>query len=69
MLDDFREQASTSELYQEEPQIEEPPPRETHFLGMTPAQRMVIALLLMLIVLIIGAFFLLATGKIVPPFL
>jgi hypothetical protein len=39
------------------------------FLGMTPAQRFVIALMLLLIVCLLGAFTLLVTEKVVLPFL
>jgi len=40
-----------------------------HFLGMTPAQRFIVALVLMMMAIILGALLLLDTYKIVPPFL
>lgn len=40
-----------------------------HFLGMTPLQRFIIALMLFLVVLIMSALWLLVTEKIVPPFI
>lgn len=73
MLEDFREQAeSTSFLDDEEAPafIEESPvERERKFLGMTPAQRFVIALMLLLMTFILSAFCLLVTEKVIPPFL
>ena len=73
MLDDLRNSASQS--FQEE----EPAPVETSemdsqssnsapFLGMTAAQRFVIALLLFLMTCVFGSFCLLATQKVVLPF-
>lgn len=41
---------------------------QDHFLGMTPLQRFIIALMLFLFVLITSALWLLVTEKIVPPF-
>jgi hypothetical protein len=68
MLDDLREQAFAS--YEEEaaPPVEEihRPPR---FLGMTPIQTFIVAVLLLGITSLICVFGLLVTGKIVPPFL
>jgi hypothetical protein len=42
---------------------------QDHFLGMTPLQRFIIALMLFLIVLISSALWLLVTERIVPPWL
>lgn len=42
---------------------------QDHFLGMTPLQRFIIALMLFLIVLISSALWLLVTERIVPPFI
>lgn len=42
---------------------------QNHFLGMTPLQRFIIALMLFLVVLIMSALWLLVTEKIVPPFI
>ncbi len=72
MLDDFREQANASPFYEEAPppSFEEGPlERRRLFLGMTPAQRFVIALMFLLIICLIGAFALLVTEKIVLPFI
>lgn len=69
MLDDFREQASTSPFFEEVEEKPKPAPRPRYFLGMAPAQRFVIALMLLLIVCILGSFALLVTNKIVLPFI
>jgi hypothetical protein len=70
MLDDFRQQANASEFIDEEESshLEETgQPRK--FLGMTPAQRCVIALMLLLITCLLSTFCLLVTEKIIPPFM
>lgn len=41
--------------------------KSNYFLGITPAQRFVLAILLLVAVCLLGTFFLVATGKIVPP--
>lgn len=41
--------------------------RQDHFLGMTPVQRFIIAVMLFLMVLISSALCLLVTEKIIPP--
>jgi hypothetical protein len=72
MLDDFREQADSSSFFDEEESNEyNEVPIETkkQFLGMTPVQRFVIAFLLLAIVCLIGTFALLATEKVVLPFI
>jgi hypothetical protein len=70
MLDDFREQANASELIDEEeiPQLEETGLSQK-FLGMTPAQRFVIALMLLMITCLLSTFCLLVTEKVIPPFM
>jgi len=69
MLDDFREQANEAALFEEEDLFDElPPPPARHFLGMTPAQRFVVALMLLTITLILSTFCLLVTEKVVLPF-
>lgn len=40
---------------------------ERHFLGMTPSQRFIIALMLLFMVVISSAFCLFVTEKIIPP--
>jgi len=72
MLDDLREQADTSPLFdlEDEAALEELKiATERPFLGMTPAQRFVIALILFLMIFILGAFCLLVFERIMPPFL
>jgi hypothetical protein len=74
MLDDLREKANDPDfflddeeddisknkiIYKEKPQL---------FLGMTPIQRFVIAVLILLTISVIGTFVLLVTEKIVLPF-
>jgi len=70
MLDDLRNSAASS--YEDESPYEEEeirPRRERggSFLGMTPPQRFVIALMLLLMTCVLGTFFLVATEKIVLP--
>jgi hypothetical protein len=75
MFDNLRDDATAS-LYEEadtelipeeeaEP-VAAPPPRKTSskFFGMTPVQRFVIAIMLMIAVCTLGTMFLLITGKI-----
>jgi hypothetical protein len=70
MLDDFREQADTSTIYEEEAnealEIDQKP---RPFLGMTPVQRFVIALMLLVIACVLSAFCLIVTEKIFLPFI
>ncbi len=74
MLDDLRNSGSQF-IEEEEPQEapeqqpERVPPRKRKpFLGLTPQQRFFLALMLFLSVLVLGAFCLVATGRIVLPF-
>jgi len=70
MLDDFREQASTSPYYEEpEETFEEVKPYrpKKRILGMTAGQRLVIALMLLFTVCILGTLVLLVTERIVLP--
>jgi hypothetical protein len=66
MLDDLRNSASSS--FEEKPPEQKPAaPRKAHetlFLGMTAAQRFVVALLLFLAVLVIGALLLVVADKV-----
>jgi hypothetical protein len=68
MLDDFREQADAS-MYDEEETttFEMQTVTKREFLGMTPAQRFIIALMLLFLVVLISVFCLLVTGKVVLP--
>ena len=71
MLDDFREQASESLFLEEEtPEIRPRPSRSSRkFLGMSPAQRFLISLMLLFVACILSTLFLLVTEKMVLPFL
>jgi len=65
MLDDLRQQADTAP-FEEEPSEKWVTPRK-HFLGMTPFQRFVIALMLLFITCLLSSFCLLVTEKVVIP--
>jgi hypothetical protein len=72
MLDEFREQASTSPFIEEDVEeiYEEVKPARTterRFLGMTAAQRFVIALMILMMTCFLGVLTLVVTEKIVPP--
>jgi hypothetical protein len=69
MFDDLRQQANTP-FFEEEDKEPEEVIIETHqqFLGMTPFQRFVIAIMLFIIILLIGSFALLILGRVIPPF-
>lgn len=71
MLDDFREQASTTSFFDEEEHRPVEPEYRTQrqFLGMTPFQRFLIALLLFGITVLLSTFCLVVTGKLTLPFL
>ena len=74
MLDDLRNSASRSFQEDEEPQQQPQKPRETirirqdrnrqPFLGMTPEQRFMLALLLFMMVSVMGALLLVVTEKV-----
>jgi hypothetical protein len=67
MLDDIRDQASEASFLDDDEDFILPPPPERHFLGMTPGQRFVIALMLLIITCILSSFCLLVTETVVPP--
>ncbi len=75
MFEDFRKQveeaAMAAENKEKEPDVPEvqPPEDEGYFLGMTPFQRFIVALLLLIMVLIVGGLFLVVTMKVVLPFI
>lgn len=70
MLDDFREQADASMMFEdEETHTLEVTQRQRPFLGMTPVQRFVIALMLLVIACVLSTFCLIVTDKVVLPFL
>ncbi len=72
MFDNLREQANAAPFYENEAQfqsVEEPASAATgggqgRLLGMSPIQRFIISVMLMIMVCTIGAMFLLVTGKI-----
>ena len=74
MLDDLREQASDSDFYMvDENEFEYNDVKASRqpvrlFLGMTPIQRFVIAVMVLMMVCVLGSFFLLVTEKIYLPF-
>jgi hypothetical protein len=71
MLDEFREQAGV-EMYsdEEEETFEEVKPLKpkTRRMGLTAVQRLVLSMLFLMTVCVLGALFLVVTGKIVPVF-
>ncbi|PKO09977.1 MAG: hypothetical protein CVU40_07095 [Chloroflexi bacterium HGW-Chloroflexi-2] len=69
MLDDLRNTAEAS-FIEEESVIEAQRllnPKEKRFLGMTAAQRFILALLLLILVIVLGTLFLLVSGKMILP--
>ena len=69
MLDDFRSQADTP-FFNEDNQPENldyETETRREFLGMSPFQRFVIAILLLLITVLLSSFCLLVTGKVTFP--
>jgi preprotein translocase subunit Sec61beta len=68
MLDEFREQAGAAPFFEEEEAKPAPRVQPRYFLGMSPAQRFVIALMLLLIVGLVGVLGLVVAGRVVLPF-
>lgn len=69
MLDDFRDDSDSSMIFEfEDSDRPETLPKERPFMGMTPVQRFVIALMLLVIACVLSAFCLIVTEKIVLPF-
>jgi hypothetical protein len=67
MLDELREQASSTSFVEEElPPTPQAPYRERRFLGMTAFQRFFIALMMLFIICILGSFVLVVVEKVVP---
>jgi len=71
MFEDFRKQSEDASFQEEELQSE-----ISHrfrmdddrlILGLTPAQRFVLAFMLLVMMIILGVLFLLVTNKVVPP--
>jgi hypothetical protein len=73
MFDNLREQANSTPFYEDEAQFREaegisvpPPPKAWggRFLGMTPPQRFIVAVMFLVSVCVLGAMLLLLTGRI-----
>ena len=66
MFDDLRQQATEGDYEeQESDEVEDSAPVPAkHFLGLTPQQRFLLAVMFTLWICIIGAFCLMATGKV-----
>lgn len=72
MLDDLRSQANASSFFDEdeiEPFEELKPETPHYFLGLKPAQRFVISLMLLMITVLLSSFCLLATERMFLPFM
>jgi hypothetical protein len=71
MLDEFREDANASPYFEDEPEeyFEEVRTyrQPKKFLGMTAAQRLVIAIMILIMTCIVGGLALLVFGIVVPP--
>ena len=71
MFEDFRKQADEADFPVEEQEeellVETSHKSNGRFLGMTPVQRFIIALMLLFMIIILGVLFLLVTEKIVLP--
>jgi hypothetical protein len=68
MLDDLREDADFMEEDDDYQDFTPAAGPETQFLGMTPVQRFVIALMIFMMICILGSFFLLITETVWLPF-
>ena len=66
MSDDLRNTAEASYLDEDNLELETKV-KEKRFLGMTAAQRFILALLLLILVVVLGTLMLLVTGKMVLP--
>jgi hypothetical protein len=70
MFDDFRKQIDDSSFFDAE-KVEEARVEmfgeEHHFLGMTPFQRFIVAVMILLMTIILGVLFLLVTSRIALP--
>jgi len=71
MLDDLREQADNSVYLEDEDdffEMDYETPEQTLFLGMTPVQRFIIAVMILMMVCILSTFCLLVGEKVSLPF-
>ena len=72
MFEDFRKQIEDSSFTAEDQEEASPVEiinQEQHLLGMTPVQRFIVAIMLLMMTIILGILFLLVTSKIALPFL
>jgi hypothetical protein len=73
MFEDFRKQAEQADFPDEDQeevlQVKDPNAKQGYFLGLTPVQRFIVALMLLFMIIILGVLFLLVTSKITFPFL
>ena len=72
MLDDLRKDADEldyDELGSQELLDDNDEPEDHRFLGLSPVQRLVIALMVLVIIVLLGILWLLVNGKIMPPFM
>ncbi len=74
MFDDLRQQTNESAFQEQEDQDayafrESRRPKQDRILGMTAAQRFVIALMLLMMAVIMSTLILLVTEKVMPPFM
>jgi hypothetical protein len=71
MLEELREQANSTVFFDDEEETETPLVSEVQvrrpFLGMTPFQRFLLSLMLLIIVFLVGAFSLLVLGLVQIP--
>lgn len=71
MFEDFRKQAEQAdfpdEIQEELQKLEAPKKSGGHFLGMTPVQRFILTLMLLIMIIILGVLFLMVTSKIELP--
>jgi hypothetical protein len=71
MLDDLRDEADfveeNGEPKEENHDVNTKRRSQTYFLGMTPVQRFVVAVMILLMVCILGSFFLLVSGTVALP--
>ena len=70
-IEELRQQASESALEEEEADLSSSSstriPYKVRFIGMTPFQTCIVAVLLLVITCLLSTFCLLATGKVAPP--
>jgi hypothetical protein len=72
MFEDFRKQTDDSLFQDDDQQTNSPVDNrgpEGHFFGMTPVQRFIVSVMLLMMTVVLGILFLLVTSKVVPPFM